>query len=832
MSRRKIDFGIDLGTTNSAIAKMQDGESVIIKSMQMNKDTTPSCVAISRRGSIEVGDRAHNRLVVERKNTFINNDDSLSNSYIEFKRTMGTDKKYPSSILDKELNSEELSAEVLKTLKNYVTDEEVKSAVITVPAMFTTNQKDATRRAGKLAGFKQCELLQEPIAASIAYGMKSKNKDGFWVVFDFGGGTFDVALMKAEEGIIKVVDTEGDNHLGGKNLDLTMLDEIILPYLKENYTTEDIYNDPVRKNDFRNMWKQKAEEARILLSMQDSIDLMTDLGENWGVDDKGNEFELDLTISRSQLNEAINPVFQRALNLTKELLERNNQTGEDLLSLILIGGPTYTPLLREMLREQICEVDTSVDPMTAVAKGAALYASTLDLDDEIIESTKDLSKVQLDLTYESTSVEEQEFVTVKVDNQDTSEYDTLLVEFVRNDGGWSSGKLEVTDIGDVVEVGLQEDQANLFNINLYDDMGNKIPVEPESFTIIQGAKTGSATLPYHYGFAIADILEEKEAFQPIPGLERNKSLPAVGTYNGLKTQKDIRPGSSDDVISIPIYQGENNAEGTRAIYNELVYEIEITGNDLPGLLPANSNVDLTLNVDRSETLKVEAYFPYLDHTAEIEVPTDRVQKEVESEWLKKEISTAKAQIQSSNTELQSEVEEIEKIFSDYHTESDRKKEVLDRIRKVYRNLDEIEAKGAWPKLENELREKFSELEDAQQELGNEKSAAMVEEIRQQLNQVIKSQDIRLGRAILKNINALFIDLTRIYQLIGLFRSANAEFNTLHWKNKSRARDLIQNGLRIIGENPTVERLQPLASELIQLLPEPEQKKVDSTLLKK
>lgn len=832
MSRRKIDFGIDLGTTNSAIAKMHDGEPLIIKSMPMQKDTTPSCVAVSRRGSIVVGDKAHNQLVVERKNATINSENLQTNSYIEFKRTMGTDKKYPCSILDKEFTSEELSAEVLKMLKNYVTDEDVHSAVITVPAKFTTNQKDATRRAGKLAGFKQCELLQEPIAASVAYGMKSKKKDGFWIVFDFGGGTFDVALMKAEEGIIKVIDTEGDNHLGGKNLDHAILDEIILPYFKENYSISDIFSDPSRKNDFRNMWKQKVEEAKIQLSMQDSIDLMTDLGENWGIDDEGNEFELDLVLERSQLNKAIKPVFQRAINLTKELLERNNLTGADLLSLILIGGPTYTPVLRQMLREQICEVDTSVDPMTAVAKGAALYASTLDLEDEIIESSKDLSKVQLDLTYESTSVEELEFVTVKLGNQDASEYGKLFVEFNRKDGGWSSGKFEVTGIGDVIEVRLQEDEPNLFKINLYDDLGNKIPVEPDSFTIIQGSKTGSATLPYHYGFGIADLIEEKEAFQPIPGLERNKSLPAVGTYNALKTQKDVRPGNSEDVITIPIYQGENNAEGTRAIHNELVYEIEITGKELPGLLPANSDVDLTLKVDRSESLKVEAYYPYLDHTTEIEVPTDRVQKEVDSEWLKKEISTAKAQIQPSETDLYAEVEEIEKLFSNYHTETERKKEVLDRIRKVYRSLDDKEAEGAWPKLEKELREKFSDLEDAQQDLGNEKSASIVNDLRNKLNQVIISRDLKLGKALLREINAVFFELTRIYQLIGLIRGCHADFESIQWSNRARAKDLIQQGLQIIGENPTADRLGPVGLELIELLPQKEKSKLNSSLLTK
>ena len=145
--------------------------------------------------------------------------------------------------MEKDFTSEELSAEVLKTLKSFISDESFKSIVVTVPAKFTVNQKDATLRAAELAGFEHCELLQEPIAASMAYGLDSKNKDGFWLVFDFGGGTFDAALLRVEEGIMKVIDTEGDNYLGGKNLDYAIVDEIIIPYFQENFVIDSILAD-------------------------------------------------------------------------------------------------------------------------------------------------------------------------------------------------------------------------------------------------------------------------------------------------------------------------------------------------------------------------------------------------------------------------------------------------------------------------------------------------------------------------------------------------------------------------------------------------------------
>lgn len=237
--RQKIDYGIDLGTTNSAIARMEDGEAVIIKSDDNQMDTTSSIVSFNKKQTIFVGLSAKNALEREAASNFRNRKQIEPNGYQEFKRTMGTDHQYASSNMHRTYSSEELSAEVLKKLKGYIRDEEIISAVITVPAMFRQSQLDATQRAAELAGFNYCELLQEPIAASIAYGMKANNANGYWLVFDFGGGTFDAALMHVEEGIMKVVDTEGDNHLGGKNLDNAIVDQLLIPELEKQCELND-----------------------------------------------------------------------------------------------------------------------------------------------------------------------------------------------------------------------------------------------------------------------------------------------------------------------------------------------------------------------------------------------------------------------------------------------------------------------------------------------------------------------------------------------------------------------------------------------------------------
>src|SRR5699024_3647853 len=200
----KINYGIDLGTTNSAISRMEKGRAVIQKTDTL-KDTMPSYVAFNRKGMVMVGDKAFNQFAIDKRYALIK-DGYSENTFVEFKRTMGTDSTYYASNIDKKLSPEELSAEVLKKLRSFISEDNIQSIVITVPARFTINKKDATRRAAEMARFKHSELLQEPIAASLAYGIDAEKKDGYWVVFDFGGGTFDVVLMKVEDGIMKVID--------------------------------------------------------------------------------------------------------------------------------------------------------------------------------------------------------------------------------------------------------------------------------------------------------------------------------------------------------------------------------------------------------------------------------------------------------------------------------------------------------------------------------------------------------------------------------------------------------------------------------------------------
>lgn len=838
MARTKIDYGIDLGTTNSAISRMDNGEATIKKTDTL-KDTMPSCVYINKKKAIQVGDSAYNALKRDKLGAMRNWDDSDYNSYIEFKRTMGTDKKYSSSHLGKDLSSEELSAEVLKTLKSFIKDENINAVVITVPAAFGNNQKEATREAAKLAGFNHIELLQEPVAAAMAYGLDSKKKDGFWLVFDFGGGTFDAALLKVEDGIMKVADTEGDNYLGGKNLDMAIVDEIIMPYIEQNHAINSILQNDNRKQILRNAMKFYAEETKIKLSFNETHNILSDLGDIPGEDDNGEEFELDITVNQSDMERALTPIFQKAIDICKNLLKRNNLNGSSLDSLILVGGPTLSPIVRKMLEQQICKPDISVDPMTVVSKGAALYASTVEISEEIKEQTRDKSKIQIEIGHEASTVEMEEFVTLKIlaDKTEGIIPDKVLAEITRSDKAWSSGKVEINEIGEVIETRLVEGKTNSFEITLYDEKGNILENEPKEFTIIQGSKIGSATLAFNIGIEIKKRESGKIIFETLNGLKKNTSIPSVGTKNGLKTQKQIRPGMEIDFIRIPIYEGEHEADGTRAIYNNHVTDIIISGADLPALLPENNDVDLTVNIDRSEKITVTAYFPYLDFSYEATV--ERTIASIETNWLANEIRKAKGNIEELKEDgmhedkvqkIENEITELKRKFENSKNDVDGKQEVLANLRKTLKTIDELSETTEWPKLEEELKEEFYRLEKVNTDLGNELSTQVVNQLRNQLEEVMRSKDIKLGKALLDEINSLFFQMTMVYQLINFIRHHNQNFGAYSWKDSHRARQLLNDGLQQIGENPNVDDLRPIVIDLINLLPNDERPSGDDSVL--
>ncbi len=844
MARQKIDYGIDLGTTNSAIAHIENGKIKVIKSDDIQMDTTPSCVSFNKSKASSIGIKAYNQLNKERTKAFMEfsrtGKISENNAFAEFKRAMGTDKKYHSLHMDREYTPEELSAEVLKKLKSYVRDEEVSAAVITIPMRFGQHQVDATRRAAELAGFQYIETLQEPIAASIAYGLESKKTQGYWLIFDFGGGTFDAALMRVVDGIMKVEDTAGDTRLGGRDIDYVIVDNIIIPYLMKNYRIENMLSNDQGRLLLRDTLKWIADEGKIRLSKDQSHDIVTD--EPIGTDDNGNEIELDIKITLDNFREVVEPIYQRAIDISKELIQKHNLKGTALETVILVGGPTHSQILQSMLKEQLSpNIDTSVDPMTVVAQGAAIYASTRDI--PLTLQKRDKTKIQLALHYDGTTVEIEENIGIKIERSQTigDVPQRIFVEVSRKDKAWSSGKVEIHDDAEMIPLILNASEANGFLITLFDEKGNVYPCEPSNITIFQGLIAAQQIIPYD--LCIEAVLLDKELLVGLKGLGKNTTLQAKGK-GSFKTQTDIRPGNAKDIITIPIYGGD---PFTKAILNNYAGTIVLTGEKFDKFLPKDSEVEITLHVDSTQNIKLSAYFPYIDETVEGELKS-WTQGKFDPQKIEKELSNAGDKLtileeeygfteKDTTEKLQREVVELTKIFEHGRGCDDDERKVMERLRDVIKKIDKMEKETEIPKAKEMLSEAMNSLLTTNHRYGNNETTRIVDEMQKQTKLAMdETKDLSIIQDLTNNIGGFefAIKMEDFGFLVGYIKYYDDSYSSIQWKNNVTAKKLISDAKHIIDTKPSKKELQQILRKIFGLLPEgtpPYKELIDNTKLR-
>lgn len=826
MTRHTIDYGIDLGTTNSAIARAENGQSTIFKSQGHQKDTIPSVVNFDKRSGIRVGDNARNQLRQELLGRLHSGTEN-QNTFSEFKRAMGTDTLYSSSNTQRQYTPEELSAEVLKELRRQVTDDDFRSAIITVPARFQQHQIDATQRAADAAGFEYCELLQEPIAASLAFGIDSKSSDGQWLVFDFGGGTFDAALMKTDAGLMKVVDTAGDEHLGGKNIDLAVVDYILLPYVEKNFPLSRQLADPRKRAIWRDLLKLYAEEAKIALAGKASFNILSDIDPRL-VDDDGSPVELDFLLLLEDFESAVRPVFKRAVDISNQMLRANRLTGKDLSTVVLVGGPTFSQTLRAMVAEGISsQVAVGVDPMTAVARGAAYYAGMRQ--PPSAPRPRVAGKAALKLSYTSSTIETEEPVGILIERASSSSdlpYD-LYVEVRRTDGGWSSGRLMITGDSEVVSVVLDENKLNAFNVTLYDGKGNPIPCEPSQFSILGGLRAPTATLPFQLCIGALYTMAGRDELVLIPGLDKNQALPARGKST-FKTQKDIRPGIESDILKLPLYQGES---GSRPIYNNPLTTQKITGADLPQFLPAGSDVEVTVSVDTSRRIAISAFFPYCDISVDLDY-TSYTQPDPDPAQLETQLQSLTDLVESlyvggvipedTKTRGSANINELSETLEAGKSDSDTRRQILERLRELARKLDAAEKEGEWPAAERNLHDALERFDEINTSNGTPDTAAQLVSFQSQAKTIIGSKQIDLASKLAEQVRrAHFLVVSRDPGYwMSMIKRFDDIFDAYEWSNALYARQILDAvKAQIFRGTATVEVLESAARQLFDLLPD-------------
>lgn len=349
--------GIDLGTTNSVVAVMEGGEAVVIPNAEGSR-TTPSVVGFSKTGERLVG-------VTAKRQAILNPDRTISS----IKRYMGTDHK--TDIDGKNYSPEEISAMILQKLKTdaeaYL-GEEVNQAVITVPAYFNNEQRTATQHAGEIAGLKVLRIINEPTAASLAYGLEKKHTETV-LVWDLGGGTFDVSLLEVGDGVFEVKSTSGDTHLGGDDWDQRAVDWVCGEFKAQQGI--DLKADKQALQRVR----EAAEKAKIELSsmVQTSINLP------YITADASGPKHLDMTLSRARFEELTDDLLQRCVGPYKKAMEDAKISENDIDEIVLVGGSTRMPQVIELVKKLAGgkEPNRSVNPDEVVAVGAAIQAGVL-----------------------------------------------------------------------------------------------------------------------------------------------------------------------------------------------------------------------------------------------------------------------------------------------------------------------------------------------------------------------------------------------------------------------------------------------------------------------
>ncbi|TDO94063.1 molecular chaperone DnaK [Halanaerobium saccharolyticum] len=348
--------GIDLGTTNSSLAAIIEGEATVITLLKESSPLLPSVVHIDQVGEVIVGGDAKSALVAMPERTIA-----------EVKRKMGENEML--EIADQKLLPEEISALILKELKKYVDQiygEEVeKEAVITVPAYFTDQQRQATKKAGELAGFVVERIINEPTAAAMAYGLDKLDDDHQFLVYDLGGGTFDVSVLELMGGILEVKASAGNKDLGGSDFDRLLLD-----YFSEKIIEESGL-DPRKDLSACARLKEEAEKAKIKLSDQKQVQVSIP-----ALMVKNNQpVAFEMEISRKEFIDLIDNLLKETLNSVKNVLEDAELLPDEIEQVILVGGSTRIPRVRELLRDFFDqEPHSEIDPDQAVAKGAGVQA--------------------------------------------------------------------------------------------------------------------------------------------------------------------------------------------------------------------------------------------------------------------------------------------------------------------------------------------------------------------------------------------------------------------------------------------------------------------------
>ena len=811
-----INFGIDLGTTNSAIAKFVKGDVIVFNNpLDYGRSTLPSVVSY-RKDKIIVGQKAKEYQEKDPKNVVGT-----------FKRKMGTSETFKIKSTNESKSPVELSAQIIKELKTFVnTGDSLDSVVITIPASFDMIQSNATKEAGYQAGFKQVVLLQEPIAASLAYANMKKNKDledGQWLVYDLGGGTFDVALVRIKEGEMKVIDHEGDNFLGGADFDQLLVEKLVIPKINSEYSFENLEEDmKSASGQYNGKWfvlLRGAEEAKVRLSAVSSAEIVVDGFE----DENGEEVDMEITITRSEFNDLIKTQIDSTVEMVKTILTRNNLTAKDIQFNLMVGGSTYVPYVRQRVEEVLqIPVNCEIDPTTAVAVGAAYYAATKPKEFEKLNVVKKNTAISIKASYNKASKEPDELFAARI----TGDISGLSYKIVREDGGFDSGLKKLTErISE--DLPLVENTYNFFTLTVYDEQNNVVETDLEPIGINSGFGISGQPLPEDICLEIDD-LENPGETKLLQMFQRNTVLPAKKTHTFILNKNLIKGDSSESVL-INVYEGPAYAIPEA---NKLIGIININGNMLSRDVSKGSDIEITLSISESRDLSISAYLhmsdqdfkevfnPKTRHTNvnllkdQVSDLSEKLDEELEHALEKEDYDTADA-LKKLKRDMTDVSGEADKLSDDDVT--DKRYQLEDKKRKIAQEIDNATRSKRLDAAKAEYYDAKAKCAEAIDKMGNDYE-------RKSFNDIISQEAAFLSTNSPLKIDEKTSELIGIISqinwrtpdfLVGIFNYLNREQPRMN--NIEQAKSYIDAG-RFAIESQNWDRLREINFNLFDLLP--------------
>lgn len=592
-------LGIDLGTSNSAIVGNRGGTLELFKAVS-GEDVLASVVMRDRHGGRYVGKRAYDQLRI-----------APEGIAARFKRLLGTSTTLPFGTEGETITPEEASTEVLRQLLKQVHasvgDTEIQGAVVTVPAAFNQMQSEATIRAALAAELGQVGLLQEPVAAALACLERPESRTGLFLVYDLGGGTFDVALVRAIDGSVSIEAHEGINMLGGSDFDRMIVDSVIRPWLQAEFQ---LPADAQEHPEFRRLIAlalSNAEQAKIELSSSNEAMIFVSEREAQATDLAGRPIYIETVLTRDALEQLVSDKVDRSIELCRKIIADNGYTPEDISKVVLIGGPSRMPIVRRRVPLELgIATDLDIDPMTAVARGAAVYAESRQWSDG--ETTSKKSRVQEQagtrVSYDFEARTARDRARIRVVG--VGDVEGLRVTATASDGRDYGERLVAEGPIFTVQLGAGETRVAM---TVIDGAGARID-DACADLLITRISAVAAGAPCTSTIAVK--VEDSDGVRSINMLEpivrKGDMLPQKGA-KALRAARRLTPGAAE-WIDIELYE---QAEGVlEPEANLLIGSFRLSGEDLPThvapLMPGDQVV-VHWQIDDSQLIRCSVEIP-------------------------------------------------------------------------------------------------------------------------------------------------------------------------------------------------------------------------------